>query len=874
MLSKKRSRFVTILFLTPLLAVALWLRMPSSAQAATVTSLVFNNVSNSAALNATPASWTEVDDLSVTPGGTLYLPASASVQALAGWVVLDNGAHEPFVAADYTVTSGTTSGDYTLHFAREGVGNVTVHESRTVPGMFIKTGSGLAAIEANKDYRDTGASMAMVDAQANAVYNSALAEMKGRGNSTWTYPKKPYQIKLGSSTELVPTAGAAKTWILLANYLDASLVRNELAYNLEGDSFVRAGVPDYAIKGRMIDLFIDGGFRGSYYLTEKVQVGPTRVAISDLEKANETANPSLSLSSVAPVKVSSLAGAPGIREAQYVPFPTTPADYTTSGYLFEMDFASGSRGERSYVITRHGTPFTVTSPENANLPEVSFAGNYLQKIEDAIYSSTGKNADGVSFSDLIDVDSWARYYVIQEMLGNDDGFKSSTYFYMDQGGKLKAGPLWDCDRSLGSLKAQPPAGSVYVADPSRLQPQWITQLLASPLFRTAVQKAYAEVVGPAVDSILVSGGKLAQYADEVSRSAVLNRLRWAPSSSSVAYLTPAEDIAYLRAYLTQRDAALGTLFGPNYLVGVQLAKGYYTIKNGALALDVASSSLASGANVQIWTPNRSGAQTFLVERGSDALYTITNVNSLKVLNVQGSVAANSTNVGQLTPNGTLAQKWRISTFDGRNYTVVSALGLATIHDRNQAANGYVLDIQGSGTTNGTNVQIYRSNGSAAQRFAFTKVTLAAAPATGGVYTFASLLNTTKVVDVAHSSPLNGANIQLWRSNGTTAQRFTAKNLTNGTTEFWTGTGAGAVIDVARAGMTNGTNVWQYKSNGTAAQQWLARPTGDLNGSYYVVSRVNGLYMDVARSATADGTNVWVWQGNSSAAQKFLLQKVG
>ena len=60
-----------------------------------------------------------------------------------------------------------------------------------------------------------------------------------------------------------------------------------MSYNLEGALLGRQGLPDYSIKGRMIDLWIDGGFRGSYYLAEKAQVGPTRLAITDLDKAKK-----------------------------------------------------------------------------------------------------------------------------------------------------------------------------------------------------------------------------------------------------------------------------------------------------------------------------------------------------------------------------------------------------------------------------------------------------------------------------------------------------------------------------------------------------------------------------------------------------------
>jgi hypothetical protein len=93
-------------------------------------------------------------------------------------------------------------------------------------------------------------------------------------------------------------------------------------------------------------------------------------------------------------------------------------------------------------------------------------------------------------------------------------------------------------------------------------------------------------------------------------------------------------------------------------------------------------------------------------------------------------------------------------------------------------------------------------------------------------------------------------------------------------ELWTGTGGSGVVDVAGGGRVSGTNVWQYAWNGTSAQQWLIRRTGDLSGSYYVVSRHNGLYLEVKGASTTDGTNVWVYSGNGKRAQKFMFQDLG
>jgi 3D (Asp-Asp-Asp) domain-containing protein len=185
----------------------------------------------------------------------------------------------------------------------------------------------------------------------------------------------------------------------------------------------------------------------------------------------------------------------------------------------------------------------------------------------------------------------------------------------------------------------------------------------------------------------------------------------------------------------------------------------------------------------------------------------------------------------------------------------------------------VLDVHAGGTVSGTNVQIYRSNGNTSQRFTLTPVTLPAPPTDGSTYTIASAKNTGKRLDVAGASPDLRANVQVWRANSTAAQRFTVNTLSNGALELFTGTAAGRVVDVAGGGTTSGTNVWQYRANGTVAQQWTVRPTGDLNGSVYVVARGSGLVLDVQGGSTADGTNVWVYRPNGTAAQKFLFTRV-
>ena len=150
-----------------------------------------------------------------------------------------------------------------------------------------------------------------------------------------------------------------------------------------------------------------------------------------------------------------------------------------------------------------------------------------------------------------------------------------------------------------------------------------------------------------------------------------------------------------------------------------LPNGTYTltVANTSLAIDVANASYASGANVQVFQSNNSGAQKWNVTRNADGTYTIVNAASGKALDVAGGSAYSGANVQQYQPNGSAAQRWSI-TFDAGGYKIASAAG----------ANGAcVLDVSGGITSNGSaanggNLQVYQSNNSAAQRFTLQPTT--------------------------------------------------------------------------------------------------------------------------------------------------------
>ena len=131
--------------------------------------------------------------------------------------------------------------------------------------------------------------------------------------------------------------------------------------------------------------------------------------------------------------------------------------------------------------------------------------------------------------------------------------------------------------------------------------------------------------------------------------------------------------------------------------------------NSNYVLDMSSSSIVNGGNLQIYQANGTNAQAWKIIKDNKGYLTIINANSGKVLDVTGSVAANLTNVQQYQSNGTMAQKW-IAVKNGNGFVLVSALNP-----------NYALDLYASRTVNGNNIDIYEKNGSKAQSWLFKEL---------------------------------------------------------------------------------------------------------------------------------------------------------
>lgn len=281
-------------------------------------------------------------------------------------------------------------------------------------------------------------------------------------------------------------------------------------------------------------------------------------------------------------------------------------------------------------------------------------------------------------------------------------------------------------------------------------------------------------------------------------------------------------------------------------------------------VEIAAGSSASGANAQQYADNNTPAQRYRVEDAGDGLFYLVNVASGKALDVAAGNASAGANVQQYDRNGTPAQKWALLSADGGTYAV-SALSA----DPFQLEGSLVLDVESASASNGANVQLYTYNGTAAQRYNVRAIGRTVAD---GLYEIGSSVAAGKTLDIAAGSLGDGANAQIYASNGSAAQRYRlAYDAATGYYRIEV-VASGKVLDVAGASMDDGANVQQYTANGSSAQMWsVEKRTG---GTYAFRSGCSGKLLDVAAGGIADGTNVQQYAGNGTAAQSWSLTAVG
>lgn len=299
---------------------------------------------------------------------------------------------------------------------------------------------------------------------------------------------------------------------------------------------------------------------------------------------------------------------------------------------------------------------------------------------------------------------------------------------------------------------------------------------------------------------------------------------------------------------------------------------YYIVsaKKTSMVIDIAGGNMADGANVNIYTLNRTDAQRFVVSYRSDGSLQLTNHLNAKSLDVAAGNLHAGANVQMWTDNDSRAQTW-----DLKDYDQTVTIGGTSYNVWGVRINGtsLYLDLQNGSTNNGTNVQIYTGNDSEAQKWVFMPVEIFRS---GGLYEIRSMLKTSLALDIANGATYDGGNVQLYSANGTNAQKFVLTDEGDG----WSirAVGAGKYVDVAGSTFRSQTNVQTFSDNDSRAQRWRVNQYNTTrigNKTCQIVSFGAGngdaYRMDVMWASTELSTNVWIYAANNNTnAQMFAL----
>lgn len=435
-------------------------------------------------------------------------------------------------------------------------------------------------------------SMILMNEAGDTVYNGDLTQIKGRGNSTWLADKKPYQIKLDEKTDLLETgdkANVSKTWVLLTNHSDPTLLRNKTVYDLSVDMGMDPG-----IQCRPVNLYYDGEYRGLYLLCEKVEIKSGRVDIEDLEGAIEDANPDIDDFDALPVTKGTTANGASYL---YCPDLKSPEDIT-GGFLLELETAARAVAEKCYIITSRNTYIVVKSPEYCSKEAMDYIATYYQEFEDTLYNKGVHPTNGKTLSDYADIHSLAQCYIINELTKNPDGYRTSCYFYKEAGDSiLMAGPIWDYDLSFGRGWGM---FIPFCAETTRfftLHTNFSTRLYDYGPFRQAVHDIYLDRVSPLITEKVLP--RLAEDRNTLLHSALANDHLWKRSGYNAECDRLIDYIRQRNDWLTEAYASWNseTAEPLNQFQDVREGDWYYEVVNEAAGL-----GLINGIGFGIFAP--------------------------------------------------------------------------------------------------------------------------------------------------------------------------------------------------------------------------------------------------------------------------------
>ena len=466
----------------------------------------------------------------------VFLPSYAELKDLR--VILRKGTHA--MIGDMELSDGMDCGcfepdtEYEMTVQNQSPMAVRFVRSGNLPTMFIHTVSGTEeTIHTQRNVWEY-AQLCLMDTEGKTDYQGELNEISGRGSGTWFFEKKSYNLKLNGSADLLGM-GAGKKWALLANVIDESHLRNKLIYDFAREIGSYSG---FAPNCEHVDVYLNGTYVGLYLLTEKAEIAENRVE----------ADPEV--------------------------------------ILFEVDALGRSERMLLPFVLDWGTAVGIKSPESCTEQERDLLMNDIFAFQDTLLDES-KGEEALQF---IDLESWTRRYLIDEIFENYDGGCHSQYFFRDQrdgkDNRIIAGPCWDYDNCAdGWFMAKQNPRCFLMQRMWKNEGEhtpWYGTLMKKETFRDRVLELYRNELSAKVRHLMEV--QLPEEAAFLQKALKMNAIRWSLAD-------PAEAIQHFHDFMEERIDFLDSAWIDGVEYRTVTAKSiwdyrYYCTQPGTICEDI------------------------------------------------------------------------------------------------------------------------------------------------------------------------------------------------------------------------------------------------------------------------------------------------
>ncbi|MEM9886630.1 MAG: CotH kinase family protein [Bacteroidota bacterium] len=305
-----------------------------------------------------------------------------------------------------------------------------------------------------------------------------LFEKKSFGVETWDQNNEDMDVGLLGFPE-------EEDWVLQGPYADKTLMRNVLIYELSNQ------IGMYAARTQFVELAINDNYLGVYAFMEKLKRDNDRIDIKRLDE-NDTEEDRITGGYI--LKIDKTSGDNDIDDwagdAIYTASNSFRSDYAANGQRLNTTPFGAKQGNETYFM------YEYPDRDDITVAQKEYIQNYISDFEEALIgASFDANSTAPEYLNYIDLESFAQFFILNELSANPDAYRISTFLHKDRGEKLKMGPIWDFNLALGLDGRSSTNQWIYrynerFPDDLWLVHFWWTKLLEDPIFRAEVQRQW------------------------------------------------------------------------------------------------------------------------------------------------------------------------------------------------------------------------------------------------------------------------------------------------------------------------------------------------------------------------------------------------